>query len=273
MTASPPARRRPHHYTPGVELEIKLVEVAPDTLTASSILEAAHTLGTVSNVRELHLRARYHRHRTLDAVGWTLRCRHDGETITATAKGPGPLVAGLRSRAEHETALNRIAEPGDLLPPELDAVLPLRRWPRLGFETDMHRTVADLAVPGGTMELAFDRGHVASEGHRKALRELEVELKSGAPEVVRVTARALARTLPVRPGARSKAAWGALLSGTLRPYEVPADDAEAPRLWEAYCELLDRVRDEDGPAWASELDRVSALLRVTDDPWSPLDRL
>jgi len=261
-----------------MELEIKLAATAP--ITEADVLDAVGALGEIGGVTRRRLWARYHDRADgfLRLAGWTLRCRDEGGPIVATVKGPGPIVAGVRSRSEDEVEVDVLAQPGDPLPdavaePLGRAGLPLATWPEVRFETDMQRCAILVDLGDAVAEIAFDRGEVRAGDASVPVVEVEVELKSGAPEAIAPFAAALAARLPVRPAARSKAAWGGFLTGVLRAYAAPPDDASPALLWEAWCELQDRLRDPDGAALEAERDRVAALLGITDDPWTPLARL
>ncbi|MCP4871906.1 MAG: CYTH domain-containing protein [Proteobacteria bacterium] len=258
-----------------MELEIKLAAAAP--LTEAEVLAAAEALGAVRSVTRARLQARYHDlpDGSLRSAGWTLRCRDEGGPIVATVKGPGPIVAGIRTRSEDEVEVERLAEPGDSLPdavaaPLEAAGLPVTHWPEVRFGTDIQRCAITMEVDGAVAELAFDRGEVRAAGRSVPILEVEVELKSGDAEAMAPLARALAAKLPLRPSGRSKAAWGGFLRGELRDYRRPADSADRAELWEALCELEDRVRDPDGEAWREEHARVSTALGAEADPWEGL---
>lgn len=151
---------------------------------------------------------------TLRKHGLMLRVRHKGDkrwqTIKAnTALGPfgrqewEEEIGGDRPDMQHAkgTALARF----DLksLKHDLTSV----------FETDVTRTAMPLRYNGSEMEVAIDHGLVRTGQRREPISEIEVELKDGDPGGVVKIAKRIARDLPVRYGAKSKAERGYALSG------------------------------------------------------------
>ena len=66
------------------------------------------------------------------------------------------------------------------------------------------RMAQTLPIPGGSVELALDRGTLLGGGKTEPLCELEVELKSGSPEVCDLFARDLAHRFALQPESKSK---------------------------------------------------------------------
>jgi inorganic triphosphatase YgiF len=84
------------------------------------------------------------------------------------------------------------------------------------FETCVERLVIPLHIGDSDIELAFDRGRVATVDAKLELAEIEIELKHGDRSEVARLAKKLARTVPVTLSVRAKAELGyALLDGTL----------------------------------------------------------
>lgn len=66
------------------------------------------------------------------------------------------------------------------------------------------RLAKTLAVPGGTVELALDRGVLLGGGQELAFAEVEVELKTGNDEAANAFAETLAETFRLVPEPKSK---------------------------------------------------------------------
>lgn len=66
------------------------------------------------------------------------------------------------------------------------------------------RLAKTLAVPGGTLELALDRGVLLGGGQELAFAEVEVELKEGCDEAATAFAKQLAQTFRLVPEPKSK---------------------------------------------------------------------
>ena len=66
------------------------------------------------------------------------------------------------------------------------------------------RLAKTLAVPGGTLELALDRGVLLGGGRELAFAEVEVELKEGSDEAATAFAKQLAETFRLVPEPKSK---------------------------------------------------------------------
>jgi len=210
-----------------MELETKLVLLPGASMDVPTVLAAASSVARlVGGPTDRHLVATYFDtpDGLLRAAMWTLRCRTADGVPVATIKGPGPRIAGVFARVEHELTLPTPAREGDPLPPGLAAPLhaaglDLARWPSPMFTTDVRRTLADLDVDGARLELAIDVGQAVTASARAPIAEVELELKAGSPDALLATAHALAERLPVRPGGRAKAARGLQLLGLL---EEPA---------------------------------------------------
>lgn len=66
------------------------------------------------------------------------------------------------------------------------------------------RLAMTLAIPGGTVELALDRGVLLGNGRELPLAEVEVELKEGTDEAAVTFAKALADEFGLIPEEKSK---------------------------------------------------------------------
>lgn len=154
--------------------------------------------------------------------GLVLRVRRDGDAFIQTLKAVAS--AGSLGRSEWEAPvagdvpdLSRLPDdaPGDVVA----AAGPLSPV----FETEVERTVWRVTRGGSDLELALDEGVVRAGAATEALREIEIELKSGSLDDVFDLARELARAAPVRFGARSKSERGALLARGKRARPVKAE--------------------------------------------------
>jgi len=256
-----------------MELETKLVLLPGASMDVPTVLAAASSVARlVGGPPARHLVAPYFDtpDGLLRAAMWTLRCRTADGVPVATIKGPGPRIAGVFARVEHELTLPTPAREGDPLPPGLAAPLhaaglDLARWPSPMFTTDVRRTLADLDVDGARLELAIDVGQAVTASARAPIAEVELELKAGSPDALLATAHALAERLPVRPGGRAKAARGLQLLGLLEEPAPPPSDADAASLWDGLCELEERRREGD-ERWAADHERLCAALGIEARP-------
>lgn len=154
-----------------------------------------------------------------------LRIRRQGARYIQTLKTRGQAVGGLHQRGEWEWELERDELDIQCLPagalPEGVAVTDLEPL----FSTDFERRHWLLEVQdfGGQadIEMALDRGWVVSGERREPLRELELELKSGSPEVLLALARRFATEVPLQVNDLSKAERGYRLAVPERARELP----------------------------------------------------
>lgn len=157
-----------------------------------------------------------------------LRVRQKGSRFIQTLKTQGEFVDGGHRRSEWEWPLKTA---------ELDLALlaeaPLIDQANLellqpAFETNFERQVVMITEPGPEgdtrVEVAIDHGRILSGGHARSLCEVEFELKSGNPAVLRSMAVKLAESVPVFLNVISKAEQGYHLAGIESP--VRADTAE-----------------------------------------------
>lgn len=139
----------------------------------------------------------------LSARHITLRRRMENGLSVCTVKTP----AGGHARGEWETqcgditaaipALCQLGCPAELLSLTKEGLIPIcgARFTRLA---------KTLPVPGGTVELALDRGVLTGGGQELPLCEAEVERKTGSEEAAEAFARALAEAFGLQPENRSK---------------------------------------------------------------------
>lgn len=148
-----------------------------------------------------------HQHKT------AVRLRRVGKQWIQTVKTEGRISAGLHERSEweYETAENtldfeRLEEP-ELR--EFFADATLRHTLRPIFTTAFSRARRILQWPNGdVVEFALDRGIIQAEERTSTICEVELELKSGAPERLFALASALQKTIPLQPTNISKAERG-----------------------------------------------------------------
>lgn len=205
------------------EVELKLA------LPASSMRHLArHPLLAGQAPRNLRLANVYFDtdDQALRAAGVALRVRRQGRQWLQTVKLGGTAGAGLTSRPEWETPFD-----GRLDFAAVDDVKLRRRLTRLrdadrlqpAFETNFRRRTWTLDAPsGGTVLLMADEGEVVAGPRREPIAELELELDGGTVADLFALAHILARTLPLKPEARSKAERGYRLAGGVTPAPVTA---------------------------------------------------
>lgn len=154
------------------------------------------------------------RDRDLGQRRWTLRLRKENGQDIVCLKTPGEN----RARGEWEVPCGdvRAAIPlliGEGAPPELAALTegePLN--PVCGAR--FTRRAALLSLPGGAAaELCLDAGELFGGDRRAPLREVEVELKTGAPEAAERFATELAARYGLKEEPKSKFQRAAALNG------------------------------------------------------------
>ncbi|MGE5478486.1 MAG: CHAD domain-containing protein [Bacteroidales bacterium] len=164
----------------------------------------------------------------LAEAGITVRLRLDGGKPLQTVKTAGSRASGLFSRREWECPL-----PGEALDTaqlratglallDDDAVLSALRPV---FNTDIRRSVHDLAGDGWAVEMAIDVGEVRAGDKRQPISEIELELRQGSPRDLFALARTIAEAVPVRLLALSKSDRGYDLAADRGPAAVKARPA------------------------------------------------
>ena len=165
--------------------------------------------------------------RLLARAGIALRLRHEGAGWVQTLKGAATDGIG---REEYNLTLQHLGDsrsPPDVDPrrhrdvplgkrlvellaadadPDTDTGL------RCSYRSDVRRLLRQLKTRFGTVELAFDEGHLVSEGSKLEICELEIELISGHPMAVIDAARRWAPRFGLWLDTRSKAERGDLLA-------------------------------------------------------------
>jgi inorganic triphosphatase YgiF len=169
----------------------------------------------------------------LHRAGVYLRLRDDGRTIVQTvktAKSKTELIERLEW--EQEIAGRR---------PDLETVADTPLAPLLSeavraalqpvFETQIRRHVFRLVLDGSEIEVAIDRGEIATRTGMRAISELELELKRGETSELFRLARRIGETVPLRLEVKSKAERGyELLQGGVLRVEKAAEIDIPPKL-------------------------------------------
>ncbi len=173
--------------------------------------------------------------RRLQNVGLSLRVRKVGRHWVQTVKHRTGAINGISNPIEFEVIVDgpRLA---------VDAVADLDLQRRLKkvigkqplsplFETVVKRTTQLLRAPqGGEIELALDNGLVRCASGAEEIREVELELKSGTPDMLLCVAETLFGNRPIQFSTDSKAERGyRLIDGARRQSLQPAH-ASAPHI-------------------------------------------
>jgi inorganic triphosphatase YgiF len=146
-----------------------------------------------------------------------LRVRQKGSRFIQTLKTQGEFIDGGHRRMEWEWPLATAELDLSLL-----AATPLSGQADLNqlqpaFETNFERQVLMITGSGSggdaLVEVAIDQGRILAGDHARPLCEIEFELKSGNPAVLRKMAVRLAASVPVFLNVISKAEQGYHLAG------------------------------------------------------------
>ncbi len=189
-------------------------------------------------LRPVHLQAIYFDtpQRLLARSGIALRVRREGEVWVQTLKGAATDGLG---REEYNLPLQdgrNNSEP-PAVDPQRHHDMPLgKRLVALlasnpddglqcSYRSDVKRLQRRLKTRFGTVELAFDDGHLLSAGDRLAICELEIELINGHPMAVIDVARRWALRFGLWLDIRSKAERGDLLARGLSVSPANSDIA------------------------------------------------
>ena len=144
----------------------------------------------------------------LRRAGVTLRIRQCGNRFVQTVKAAPAETGMLLRRDQWEFPVAGMA-------PDFQAVVPLMemglqdaltRDPlRPAFSAELRRRLRALALPTGTVDVAFDIGVVKSGERTLPICEIKIALKRGAPAAVYDLALLLSEHAAVRPATRSEA--------------------------------------------------------------------
>jgi triphosphatase len=192
------------------ELELKLA-LTEDELRALGSWQAPERFQSgppaVQTLRSIYFDTPDGRLRNLHL---SLRVRQIGDHWVQTLKSETGLRKGVSHPEELEAEVAgpevRIAAiPDRGMRKRLKALLGKRPLQPL-FETVIERTVRDIKTKdGSTLELALDDGFVQCSDNKEALREVEIELKSGSPDALVDVASHLLNEVPFRPSSMNKA--------------------------------------------------------------------
>lgn len=158
-------------------------------------------------------------------AGMALRVRKVGRQWIQTAKGGGAVVAGLHQRAEWECRVNGRQPDLQQLPPEVLALLSAEQWQQIVpvFTSDFWRTIWNLDIAGGSVEMALDQGQVVSGDNSMPISEVELELKQGEAGILFKVAKTLLHAVPLKLDSVSKAERGYALYSALEPAPTRAE--------------------------------------------------
>ena len=224
------------------EIELKLL-VASDRLAGFNDAPIIATNARNKGTRK-HLKAVYYDtpKRALRRDGFSFRVRQSGARFTQTVKaesGNDPL-----RRGEWEATVPSMAPDIALAMPLVSDKLraDLERHPvEAVFTSDIHRHQRLVDLPSGTIEVAFDQGHLTSGDRSLPVSEIELELKSGSPSAIWELALRLAEHGSVKPSIRTKSARGFDLAADTpprapKPPKLRLDPSTS--LDEAFSEIL-----------------------------------
>ncbi len=146
-----------------------------------------------------------------------LRLRQVGGYWIQTVKGGGKVKEGLHQRSEWEEPVT-----GGLLDLDKLSASPWHNFftPDIQgrlipiFVTDFWRTIWLMELPNCLIELALDEGEIQAKNKQVPICEVELELKSGAPQSLFDLAHELRKSIALQPEDRSKADRGYMLYST-----------------------------------------------------------
>lgn len=206
-----------------------------------------------------------------------LRLRNVDGRVLQTVKTAGQGGGGLSSRQEWEWPV-----PHDELDLQGLAALPPFQGELAGqiadltptLRTDFIRRSWQLDWQGSHVELVLDQGEIESGAYTTPICEVELELKSGAPEALWSLALALAEHVPLRPSDSSKAARG----DALRAQQWSLPEAQSPAQWLHRATLaLDAFHDSQAPGYLQSardaLHELAAHPALPDDLKAPASAL
>jgi inorganic triphosphatase YgiF len=153
----------------------------------------------------------------------TLRLRNHRRAYLMTLKWQGNFSGGLFERGEIEVPAPTADPDPSLFGPEIAAMLTriIQDQPLVAiYETDIRRLLRHIASGSSDIEIAFDSGHIIAGDQKLAVREIEMELKSGDPAELYRQGIALAEAYPVWIGTTGKSYRGALLASGRPPSPV-----------------------------------------------------
>lgn len=203
-----------------LEQEIKLRVLSEDKLDLSALswltgfadgkIETYHLMNTYFDTADNQL--------LKQDLG--LRLRQKDEAFLQTVKTAGIAINGLHQRDEWEYELE--SADWDLEKLQQTPLAPIINnadlWATLQpiFTTDFVRETLQISLPGNTIvELAYDRGQVATGELVDTIHEIELELMTGSVEQLKKLATLVCSQLEVRRSNSSKAQQGYRLANLL----------------------------------------------------------
>jgi triphosphatase len=147
---------------------------------------------------------------TLHRLGVYLRIRESGGRYVQTVK-TAKGKTGMLERLEWEREIpGRTLDLDGLAGTALEPLLTpdLRAALQPVFETRIRRHICLISHDGSDIEVAIDRGEVATRTHTRPISELELELKRGEKHALFDLAHILAATVPFRLEVKTKAERG-----------------------------------------------------------------
>jgi triphosphatase len=231
-----------------IELKLELVAMDAARLLAHPLLASAALVPP--ETRRLQSVYFDSRERALMQHGITLRLRRSNARQVQTVKFASRSLVSLTSRGEVEVELvgerpDLAAIPDDALRGDLLAMLGDQVLEPI-FETDFERTSVRFADGSAEWRIDIDAGEVRAGFAREPISEVELELLEGPSSRLFEVALALADSVPLWPGTRSKAERGHALRTGERPWAVRAT---APALDGAET-LLEAIREIAGSCLA-----------------------
>ena len=213
------------------EVELKL-ELAPEDMPR--LRESPLLLGEMAVSDRLVSHYYDTVDRALRAAGYVLRVRHSRDGTVQTVKQDAAAAAGLFVRPEWERPIKGdrpVIARGDGMVGDLVEPDDLKRV----FTTNVMRDIRHLTVGDAQIEVALDEGVIRAGRARRALCEIELELKGGTPAPLFVLARELNALVPLRLGVRSKGERGYALADREDAKAVKAEPITLDRALSA-CE-------------------------------------
>jgi inorganic triphosphatase YgiF len=217
-----PALAASHRAVPPrtAEAELRLL-ASPETFAqlthAPAIVAHARNKGTVRVVRAIYYDTPSG---ALRDAGVTLRVRQVGKGFVQTLHGRAGNGIEPPFRGEWETSVATAAPEfrffGPLVSVGLQAALSREPLQPI-FGAEMRRHVRDIELPTGSVQVAFERGIVTSDGRTAPICDVALELKRGSPAALYDLALALNELGDVRPTLRTAAERGYELALDLPP--------------------------------------------------------
>jgi inorganic triphosphatase YgiF len=206
---------------PGREIELKLL------LPAGTAALLGHPkLGATPSRRQL-LHTVYFDTQDFELArrGVALRVRRAGRRWIQTLKTEADSGGGLSVRIELEVPVPGPAIEFERFPAEAGNYVPESLRSKLApvYETRFARRLWHLTgIYRSQIEVALDEGEIRVGDKTEAIRELELELKSGRPDALFAMGLELARSVPLWPFDRSKAERGVCLARDIAAGPVKA---------------------------------------------------